>query len=388
MTTTYSIPLSVEELMAKARDIADVDLPDQEVVEPLTVLVESLNSESQLHEKGALAMQDKLLRMLANRLRMKRDFVAHPEIAEQKIEAPIILCGMPRTGSTKSQKLFSMSGDFNFLPLWKAFNFASFSGRSNEDVQPRIDEALEFERFIEEGSPQAKTGHQFLAMEPEEESFVLEQSFISPIFLGWSPVKSYLRWMLKQDLSYQFEFLRDAMKYMQWQGVADGAKRWLLKCPLYAGLEPLLLKVFPDACLVMTHRTPVSTIPSSTRLLELFYKPYCEGSVAIKNQISGSAASIGGHLANRKANPAMNILDVDYRDLINDVEGVIRKVYDFAKVELGDASLQRMLDWNASNPKHKHGKFEYSLDDYGCTQAEIETVFKDYIRFIDNGFAA
>ena len=91
--TGFKVSMTVEQLMAEARETAAVDLVDEEVIEPVTVLLDSLNQESQLHQKGAVAMQDKLIRLLANRLRMKRDFAAHPEIKEQKINAPIIFCG-------------------------------------------------------------------------------------------------------------------------------------------------------------------------------------------------------------------------------------------------------------------------------------------------------
>jgi len=91
MTNAHPVKLSVDELMAKARAVADVDIVDDEVVEPLTILHRSLCEEANLHEEGAAAQTNKLLRLLANRLRMKRDFLRHPEIAEQPIHDPLVI---------------------------------------------------------------------------------------------------------------------------------------------------------------------------------------------------------------------------------------------------------------------------------------------------------
>ena len=71
--------------------------------------------------------------------------------------------------------------------------------------------------------------HHFLAMEPEEDSWILEHSLVSPVFLGFSLLGSYVRWVIQQDVSVQFDYLRDTLKYLQWQGVADPSKRWILK---------------------------------------------------------------------------------------------------------------------------------------------------------------
>jgi hypothetical protein len=384
-TENFQLP-NAEELMAQARKVTGIDKVDHEAIEPLTVLLRSLNEESQLHEMGRDAYHKKLVRILANRLRMQRDIEAHPEILEEKIETPIFLHGMPRTGSTKAQKLLSMSGDFNWLPWWMSFNPALFTGCRDESPQPRINETLEFEHFFDSASPEMKTGHHFLAMEPEEESFLLEHCLLTPIFLGWTVVNGYLAWLTTQGLTQQFRFLRDAMKYLQWQGLASPSKRWLLKCPLYYGMEHELLDVFPDACLVMTHRHPRSTIASGMRLLELFFIPFTHTGPDVTSQVIGAAHGIERHLTNRKELPDMNIIDIDYREIVHSPEYAIKRIYEFCKVELSPESQRRMLDWNNSNPKDKHGSHVYSLEQFGLSEQRVQNLFADYIKFLEQRF--
>src|SRR3546814_4923922 len=84
------------------------------------------------------SVQGRLLRSLVNRLRMLRDFAAHPEIREQSVREPIFVAGYLRTGSTKLVRMLAASGDFNDLPLWKARNPSSITGIPGEDPGARI----------------------------------------------------------------------------------------------------------------------------------------------------------------------------------------------------------------------------------------------------------
>jgi hypothetical protein len=299
------------------------------------------------------------------------------------IEGPIIIEGMPRTGSTKTQKLFANSGDFNWLAMWQASYPSLITGDREESVQPRIDGGLEYEAWLESVSPGMKYCHQFLALEPEEDSWILEHSLISPVFVGFSPVGRYLRWMVQQDLSAQFVFLRDTLKYLQWQGVADGNKRWILKCPMYYGMEPVLLQTFPDAYLLMTHRTPVSALPSGARMLELFHMCFSSAAPDISGYYRGAASGLRRHMRNRAADPSLRVLDLHYLEVVTDPASAIEKVYDFCDVPLTDASRARMLDWDARNPKDAKGKHIYTLEQYNFSEEQIGEDFAEYFEFME-----
>ncbi|MET0985967.1 MAG: sulfotransferase [Steroidobacteraceae bacterium] len=382
MPTQYATVAAPEALLAEARSRTGIDIVDHDALLPLSMLVRSLNSESQLHPAGAVGMQARLVRILSNRLRMQRDFAAHPEIASEKIQEPVFICGMARTGSTKTQKLLAASGDFNWLPYWKVMNPSLFTGDRSESPQPRIDDIEAFARWFDAASPETAAGHAFETHEPEEESFIFEHSLRSATFLGWAPLNGYLEWLFTQDLTAQFIYLRDTLKYLQWQGLATGAKRWVLKCPLYSGLEPLLLKVFPDAHLVMTHRHPLVTMPSALRLLECFHAPYTATRPDPEYFINGQVGAINAHLQIREALPKGTFLDVAFHELVDDVGAVAQRIYDFSGLTLSPDSRQRLVKWNDDNPQHKRGKHSYSLATYGLTEQKIAELFAGYIAFL------
>ena len=382
MTEAAHHELSVGPLMSRAREITGIDRIDQHAIEPLEVLCASLREDAGLHQVGVANWKVMLLRILGNRLRMQRDFAAHPEIADERIEAPVICIGMPRTGSTKIQKLLANSGDFNWLPLWQAYNPSSRTGVPGESPAPRIEDTEAFVDTMNRYSPELRSGHDFATHEPEEESCILEHSLRTPCFLGWGLITGYLKWLSTQSMTTQFEHLRDTLKYLQWQGLASRCRRWLLKSPLYYGMEPSLLEVFPDARLIMSHRHPKLSVPSSIKLLEKFFMPYSDARPDADRAVLGSASSIKRHFRHRER-MRLDILDIPYSELVRSPESVIEKVYAFAGVPLSDGSRARMMAWNDGNPKDKHGRHGYSLAEYGYTEQRIQEVFAEYIAFLE-----
>lgn len=374
---------SGENLMAEARKLTDIDSPDDDALEPLNMLLRSLNGESQLHKAGRKAMHDKLVRVLCVRLRMRRDFAAHPEIHDEIITAPVFICGMGRTGSTKTQKLMAASGDFNWLPYWQVIQSALISGDRAESPQARIDETEAFARWFDEASPDTKFGHPMSTHEPEEESFILEQSLKSPVLMGWAPMPSYLGWLITQDMNAQFLHLRDTLKYLQWQGLARADRPWLLKSPLYSGMEPLLLQTFPDARLLMTHRSPVDTIPSGLRLLECFHKPFTNAAPDPAGYVAGQAFAINAHLDLR---PSLNLLDIDFREVIGKPAPIARRIWHWLGIPLSSQSLESMERWDSENPQNKAGKHVYARADYGLTRDGLNETFARYARFLHTNF--
>ena len=372
--------MTAQQLLERARDIVGIDIVDHEAVEPLEILVQSFNEQSQLHEVGARRIEAKLLRILGNRLRMIRDFAAHPEIADQPIVAPIFVAGSMRTGSTKVQRMFTASGDFNWLPLWKTLNPSSYTGVPGEDPTARIRDAEAYVEELYEGSPGARATHEQGAQMAEEESYILMQAFRSPGYMGLANVPGYLQWLGQQDMTSAYRYLRDALKYLQWQGLAHPAQRWFLKCPFHCGMESVLRQVFPAAQLIITHRPPQELIPSICSLLACYieshtHTPTVDGHALV----AGFAASLEAHTAFRKANPDFPMLDINYRDATDRVEEIIRRVYSFIGAPLREESRARMLTWNADNPIHRHGGHHYTLVDFDLTETEITEQCPEYM---------
>ncbi|MDE2596545.1 MAG: sulfotransferase [Sphingomonadales bacterium] len=372
------IPLGPDALMALARAQTGIAIDDEAAREPLTVLHRSISEQGGLHEAGALAQQAKLLRLLKNRLRMQRDFTAHPEIAEQDIPRPLFVVGFARTGTTKTQKTLAATGDFNFLPFWKAFNPALHSGNRSESPQARIDEAEAYCTWFDAQSPLTRTGHAFETHEPEEETTLTEHCLVAPSFIGFSDAPEYLGWMATQPPTILFEFLRDTLKYLQWQGLAVPGRKWLLKAPTYYGLEEAILGVFPDADFVMTHRSPLQTVPSSCRLIDLFRMPFGTAPVDVGALVGGFTMMMDLHIANRERLAGLRVLDLAFTDVTRNMASVAERIYAHCGLEWNARSRAAIAAWEANHPQHGHGTFTYALEDYGLTESGILRDFAAY----------
>lgn len=378
------LPFTAPEMLTLARQETGIDYDDLAILPALERLVASFNDDGQPHEQGAEALHQRVLRSLKNRVRMGRDIAAHPEILEQRIERPIFICGMARTSSTKTQKLLASSGDFNFLTFWKALNPALYSGDRNESPQARIDDTEAYARWFDLQSPDTKYGHSFETHEPEEESDILGHSMMSPVWYGWAPLGSYLEWLGEVGLSAQFQTLKDTLKYLQWQGLASQDKRWILKSPLYSGLEPLLLEAFPDATLIMTHRSNTQTIGSGLRLLECFYEPFTDLRPEPGPYVEGVKAAADIHMTWREEQPADRFLDIPFSASIKHPGRCVREIYKYASEPLSKASFDCMREWTQANPQNKYGKHRYSLEQYGLTPEGIRETFSEYEAFNDH----
>lgn len=379
----YPIELSVDELMARARAITGIEIADAEVVEPLSVLHRAYAEEAQLDQEGAREMTRSLVRLLANRLRMKRDFREHPEILEQTIKGPLVVMGVARSGTTKLQKVLAASGDFNFLPYWMNFSWASRTGNPGEPLHERIADADAHCRWYDGRSPETKLGHSFETMEPEEEAVLSEGCFVTPTFLGYADIPNYAQWLGAQPPSIWFEFLRDNLKYLQWQGLASADKPWLLKSPNYNGMELEILKVFPEARLIMAHRSPLKTLTSMCKLVQCFRLAYSDLQPDLQLIVEHNYHNMDAHIANRKANPGLPHVDVRFEDIVGNLPKVLERIYADAGLKLNDASLQRMHQWEEDNRMHKHGEFKYSLEELGLSEAVIRERMAGYFEFLD-----
>jgi hypothetical protein len=381
--SAHPLSLSVDELMAKARAMTGIDIADTEIVEPLTVLHRALAKESAIDAEGARAYEAKFVRLLANRLRMKRDFLRHPEIAEQPVNGPLVIMGVARSGTTKLQKALAASGDFNFLTFWQNFNWASGSGLPGEQPDARIAEAGAFCRWFDERSPETKLGHHFEALEPEEEGPLSEGCFVAPSFIGYAEMPGYAAWLADKPRTIFFRFLREVLQYLQWQGLASPDRPWLLKSPNYNGLELQLREVFPDARFVVAHRSPLETLASMCRLVRCFRQAFGAPEADNALIVEGNYRAMAAHLANRRAHPELPILDLRFEDIVGDLQRVLRRVYAHAGLSLAPAALERMLAWNEANAMHRLGAFCYSLADAGLDERVVRERMADYFRLLD-----
>jgi hypothetical protein len=375
---------SPDELLEIARQrtgLGELGNPSFEAA--LTELVSSINNEATLTEDGAPAATERLLRVLVNRLRFEADKREHPGVLEEPLLPPLIICGLPRVGSTKLHRLLAEGGDFQSLLFWHGFNPAPVPGAPAGDADPRIAEAVRFLEWRSRLNPATDAAHHMAAHEPEEDTYLLEYTLHTYWPTSYFNVPSFLAWLRRQDRDAAFRYVRELLQYVQWQFNRDAPRPWLLKSPPNLGFEIELARNLPGARFVVLHRDPVDVIPSTVAIVREVRRLYC-GSPGDLRAIGDWAleeypSAMRRHIESRGPVPADAFLDIAYRDVVTDEAGVIERIYAHCGRSLTGAALGRMLDWSATNRQHKYGEHVYSLDESGLTKARVDRAFADYL---------
>jgi len=357
------------------------DFGDMHFVKGLIALTEALEKEAKLNAVGEQMVYGGCMRLLCNRLRYQADIKKHPEILDEKIEAPIIILGLPRTGTSKLQRVMSSDPSVQRLEFWKTIFPAPFPNEMFGNPQPRIDAALEFENALATGFPGWMARHPMEALEPDEELHIMDMSFECMISWLFSRVPSYYNYFSKADPRPTYNILHKMLQYLQWQDGGGRNRPWVMKSPVHLGNIPTLLETFPDAVLVHCHRDPRKIIPSFASLIEEGRKM---GSDTVdpleigRDMFNYWAEQTDRYLLARKSLPKDRIIDVQFEDTVGNVVSVIERIYKKAGRQLRPEAVAAFGDYESRRPDKHWGSYSYSADHYGLSLTEIDARFTEY----------
>lgn len=365
--------LDVDALVAAARRTTGLsDFGDDAFLEPLRLLVDSIEAEAELTPVGRYITRTRLVGILSNRLRVEDAFARHPDILDQPIEAPVIIAGLQRTGTTMLHRLLAVDPGLRSLASWEALNPAPLPASRWRRGDPRLRAARLGERGLAYLSPEFFAVHPVEAEAPEEEVILLDYSFLSSVAEATLHVPTFAAWLEQQDQTPAYRYMRKLLQYLQWQRSGD---RWLLKTPHHMEWLDTLLAVFPDARIIQTHRDPLKTLAS-------FCSMVAHGRGVMSDAVD--PLEVGRHWSNkvirqinramaaRDRAPASTFIDVSYYDLIDDPMAQIRRIYDFIGRELTPATLEAMEASRRVNVKNKYGAHTYDLASFGLTREALE----------------
>lgn len=385
--------LEAETLLADAERLTGLSAygePDPR--ESLQALVHALNEEANLTPEGAAGKRLGLIRVLANRLMLQEALRREPAIARERIHSPIVILGLPRSGTTKLHRMIAADPVMQKLPLWRLLYPVGVPGAPSSDtgVDSRIKAAEQFVEAVRTRSPEAYAAHPMLALEPDEEYFAMELSFLSHINTSSFNTPSYEAWLASQPFDAWYAWLEKLLKYVQHDERGAG-RPWVLKAPHHLGYLPLLFARFPDATVVHCHRDPAVTVSSFCALLRASRRststrddPAAVGQYAMRSY----GTRMQAYLRDRAVLKVRHrFVDVSYATIVRDAARVIAQCYAAAGLPLSQTSLAAMQAWQAGNEQHKHGQHRYELADFGLTQADVDSVFGDYAaqyaRYLD-----
>jgi len=351
------LPLNEERLCEQAQKRARLeDFGDPPVKPALRALVQSLETQADLHPIGRFLMDGHLRQLLENRLRLAEAWKQKREaIDNSPIRQPIFVVGMPRTGSTFLHELLAQD-PANRAPLVWEVMFPVPEKRGGKDRRLRKTEAsLWWFRRI---APEADSVYPVRACTPQECVAIHSHTFLSEEFVSTCDVPDYRSFLRSADLMPAYTCEKRFLQYLQASG---SRKRWILKSPDHVyGLEELF-KVFPDAVIVQTHRNPMEVLRSITQLKRVLHDLYAwpqnsDDITLCEARALADATERFIHFRDRHPELQDRFIDLKYSELVSEPRSAVEKIYERINCPLLSEARGRMEQLASSRSRYPRRK--------------------------------
>ena len=375
--------LDARRIVEHAEAETGAELLDPIVREGLDVLVQSLDSEANLNLFGSFAVRNILRRGLTSRLQVEEALVRDTPILEQKIQSPVFIVGMPRSGTTILHALLQLDRNHRAPLCWECLLPYPAPTKQDYTTNERIDRiGKDFEQIFRL-VPDFKAKHYMAADSPQECVGITALNFVSFQFLAMAYIPSYHDWFMRANQVQNLRWHRRFLQYLQSGGIS--AMRWLLKSPVHLMRFPAIFDVYPDAKVIVTHRHPEKVIPSVASLISSMRSLYTSDEDSHRTgqeQLAIWSDYLKRFLSARTQLGRENqIVDVQFEDFRSDQLRVIDSIYARFGWNLHADDRKKMRHFLDEEQQGKHGAHEYSLSQFGLDSEMIAARFNDYIDF-------
>ena len=356
------------------------DFGPDDYLQGLRHLLRAMDAEMQCTEIGRQFAMGTVIGTLAARLYTERGFKERPDYRQVEIRRPIVITGIPRTGTTALHKLLSMDPQFQGLERWLTEAPQVRPPRETWDSNPCFKTTVANLEAFFAAMPEMRKAHDMVADEVDECLEVTRQNFVSNRFGSSMHVPSYDRWFWQQHELPSYRRYVDVLRLV---GADEPDKRWLLKNPGHVAEIDCLFEVMPDACVIQTHRDPVKAIPSLCSTLHMAQRMF-EGDAVRPKSLGAREIEYWGQAMEKTARARERrpeqFHDVDHREFHRDPMRVVRGIYERFDLTLSDETARLMQRWIADSPTSRHGEHRYDIADYGITADQVRQRFADYIE--------
>ena len=372
--------LSVDCILSRAQEQTGLsDFGEDDFQEPLQRYLDALAQDAGLSVFGRLNTFKILLRSAASRLRVEDVYRQHPEIDEQRIDRPIVIVGLPRSGTTHLLNLISCDDRLNALPYWETLEPVPAPEEAEDARVQRCAEALAGQDLT---MPHFKHMHEMTAWHIHEEIELAGMAFSTMLYENYALVPAWRDHYLATDQTRAYRYVQRALKLLQWY--RGNRKRWILKSPAYMEQYRVLPKLYPDATYVITHRDPLAALASLATMLaysaRLSRDPVRPGAIA-EYWADRVGRMLDACASQRGLLPAERSIDVHFDEFMADDIGMVENIFDIADHGMPADVRARMREYCRRNPRGKYGAIRYDLaGDFGIAPDEWRARYRSYVE--------
>ena len=320
------------------------------------------------------------------RLRHEALWRDNPEIGDVEVSRPIIIAGLPRTGTTHLLNLISVDSRLRSLQYWESLEPFPAPGEpvSGDDNDPRIQRCIDEFAFRDQIMPYFKNMHEMLPRHIHEEAELQMLDYSTQFIETMALLPAWRDYYLDHDQTPHYRYMKRAQQALQW---LRGPDRWIMKSPQHVEHLPAVHRVFPDATYVVTHRDPVSVVTSlctmiaySGRIGRDPVKPKEIGAYWIDR----TETMLNACVRDVEKLPPEQVVHVHFRDFMADDIGTIERIYGTAGHPLTGDVRSAMLQYVSDNPRGKHGQVLYDVEeDFGVSRDQLYERFSDYTNYFN-----
>jgi hypothetical protein len=380
------MPVSLKEdvVIAAARQRTGLsDFGSDDFRERLRVWLAAADEDAELNALGRLTVFGTCVRVLANRLRLEDLLLRHPEIRDIEIRAPIIIAGLPRSGTTHLVNLISADTRLRSLPYWESLEPypAPEDVAGADGIDPRLARCRQIYERQDLILPLLRAMHHMTPEHVHEEIEVQELD-VSTYNLEWyARVPRWRDYYLAHDQRPHYAYLNKALQALQW---LRGPDRWVLKSPQHLEQLAPLIETFPDATVVLTHRDPVSVIRSAITMLAYgarIRRTRVDTHDIADYWIDRIERLLAACVRDRDRLPATQSIDVLFHEFMADDVAMVERIYALAGLPMTDDARARLDAFMAEHRRGQHGQVIYDLErDFRIDPVELRRRFEFYLR--------
>ena len=380
MEVDLSPPVLVE---AARRRTGLQDFGDHSLLDRLVAQVEAVEADTGLSGLGRFIIRQRLVGLLAARLRFEEYLRRFPEALEVDLEPPVIVVGLPRSGTTHLVNLLATDHRFRSMPWWEVREPIPVvgDGPGADGVDPRYQRCLAEHEATMSVSPLTALMHDRPPWSIEEECELMDLDLCTYTLEWHARVPAWRDHYLGLDQRAHYEFLRQELQVLSH---LRGPRRWVLKCPQHLEQLDALMATFPDATIAFTLRDPVAVLQSAITMLA-----YGDRNRRVAIDADGLAEYwidrverlLRAAVRDAPGIPAGQRLDVEFGEFMDDDLPMAQRILAAAGMEVTDKSSREMGEYLAGNPRGKDGRIVYDLRaDFGLEPADLYERYAFYFE--------
>ncbi len=374
------------------------DFGDRWFERPFDVLLDSVKREAQLNAAGDLSAMKMFHHVLRDRLYAQMWFKRHPEILSRPIKNPVVIVGPMRSGTTRLHRLLASDRRFAHLRSFETISpvprpeFEAVLAGEAEDFRPKL--AARIMKVARLANPRTLSIHPTGPYEAEEELGLVAASMYGMKWEAQWHIPTYAEWTAQESAVPAYRHMANLLRLIGWSQQESSLRPWILKTPQHMLDLPALLEVFPDARLIFTHRDPKKVVGSAASLAwnqTIIYSDHNDPEATGREWLGKTSTMVERMRKARDTIPRERMIDVQYEDMENDWRATMERIYRFLELDMEPAvpGMQDYQDRSANLKRHPH---QYSLEEFGLTEDEVNERFADYTETygipVENGVPA